>query len=82
MFKAYFQSTVHEKWKSPFQIRIVNISFFLEDGTMKISEPATENSGIEQGFRVHFKIKFFISQNNWKILFFLYRKLSIWLLIK
>lgn len=55
MFKGYFQATVHERWKSSFQIRIVSISFFLEDGTMKISESATDNSGIEQGLRVHFK---------------------------
>ncbi|XP_076165336.1 EF-hand domain-containing family member C2 [Ptiloglossa arizonensis] len=49
MFKAFFQETVQERWKTAYQIRIVNISFFLEDGTMKISEPSTENSGLEQG---------------------------------
>ncbi|XP_033227774.1 EF-hand domain-containing family member C2-like [Belonocnema kinseyi] len=52
MFKGYFQETVHERWKSSLQIRTVNISFFLEDGTMKISEPVTDNSGIEQGLIV------------------------------
>ncbi|XP_054011468.1 EF-hand domain-containing family member C2-like isoform X1 [Hylaeus anthracinus] len=49
MFKAFFQETVQERWKTAYQIRIVNISFFLEDGTMKVSEPSTENSGLEQG---------------------------------
>ncbi|XP_043250986.1 EF-hand domain-containing family member C2-like [Colletes gigas] len=49
MFKAFFQETVQERWKTAYQIRVVNISFFLEDGTMKISEPSTENSGLEQG---------------------------------
>ncbi|XP_076666414.1 EF-hand domain-containing family member C2 [Andrena cerasifolii] len=49
MFKAYFQETVHERWKTAYQVRVVFISFFLEDGTMKISEPAVNNSGLEQG---------------------------------
>ncbi|KAK9294825.1 hypothetical protein QLX08_010689 [Tetragonisca angustula] len=49
MFKAFFQETVHERWKVAYQIRVVNISFFLEDGTMKISEPSVDNSGLEQG---------------------------------
>ncbi|KZC10057.1 PREDICTED: EF-hand domain-containing family member C2-like [Dufourea novaeangliae] len=49
MFKAFFQETVQERWKTAYQIRVVNISFFLEDGTVKISEPPTNNSGIEQG---------------------------------
>ncbi|XP_017882993.1 EF-hand domain-containing family member C2-like [Ceratina calcarata] len=52
MFKAYFQETVHERWKTPYQIRVVNISFFLEDGTMKVSEPTVDNSGLEQGILV------------------------------
>ncbi|XP_046604333.1 EF-hand domain-containing family member C2-like [Neodiprion virginianus] len=51
MFKAYFQETVQERWQS-FQIRVVIISFFLEDGTIKISEPAVDNSGLEQGVLV------------------------------
>ncbi|XP_050598215.1 EF-hand domain-containing family member C2-like isoform X2 [Bombus affinis] len=49
MFKAFFQETVNERWKVAYQIRVVNISFFLEDGTMKISEPSVDNSGLEQG---------------------------------
>nr|XP_012139231.1 PREDICTED: EF-hand domain-containing family member C2-like isoform X3 [Megachile rotundata] len=52
MFKAYFQETVQERWKAAYQIRVVNISFFLEDATMKISEPPTSNSGLEQGVLV------------------------------
>ncbi|XP_078033235.1 EF-hand domain-containing family member C2 [Augochlora pura] len=49
MFKAFFQETVQERWKTAYQIRVVNISFFLEDGTMKVTEPPTNNSGLEQG---------------------------------
>ena len=52
MFKAFFQETVHERWKVAYQVRVVNISFFLEDGTMKISEPSVDNSGLEQGSTV------------------------------
>ncbi|KAL6255776.1 hypothetical protein P5V15_013019 [Pogonomyrmex californicus] len=52
MFKAFFQETVQEKWKTAFHIRVVNISFFLEDGTMKIVEPSVDNSGLEQGVLV------------------------------
>ncbi|KAL2714276.1 EF-hand domain-containing family member C2 [Vespula squamosa] len=52
MFDAYYQETVQERWKSSFQIRVVTISFFLEDGTMKISEPIVDNSGLEQGVLV------------------------------
>lgn len=54
MFKAFFQETVQEKWKTAFHIRVVNISFFLEDGTIKIVEPSVDNSGLEQGLTVHF----------------------------
>ena len=56
MFKGYFQETVQERWNTAYQIRFVNISFFLEDGTMKISEPVSKNSGINQGLTVHFFI--------------------------
>ena len=52
MFKAYFQETVQERWQSAFQIRAVTISFFLEDGTIKIAEPAIDNSGLEQGLTI------------------------------
>lgn len=53
MFKAFFQESVHER-NTAYQVRVVNISFFLEDGTMKISEPSVINSGLEQGLTVHF----------------------------
>lgn len=49
MFKAYFQETVQERWQACFQVRVVTITYFLEDGTMKIVEPSTDNSGLEQG---------------------------------
>ncbi|XP_043275434.1 EF-hand domain-containing family member C2-like [Venturia canescens] len=49
MFKAYFQETVQERWQACFQVRVVMITYFLEDGTMKIVEPAIDNSGLEQG---------------------------------
>ncbi|XP_011304473.1 EF-hand domain-containing family member C2 [Fopius arisanus] len=52
MFQGFFQETVEERWKSSHQIRLVTISFFLEDGTMKIVEPAISNSGLEQGVLV------------------------------
>ncbi|KAK0180026.1 hypothetical protein PV327_005709 [Microctonus hyperodae] len=52
MFKAYFQETVQERWKASYQVRIVTISFFLEDATMKIVEPSVNNSGLEQGILV------------------------------
>lgn len=52
MFKAYFQETVQEQWQASFRIRVVIISFFLEDGTIKISEPVVDNSGLEQGLTV------------------------------
>ena len=54
MFKAFFQETVQERWKTAYQVRVVFISFFLEDGTMKISEPSVNNSGLEQGSTVFY----------------------------
>ncbi|CAG5095489.1 Similar to efhc2: EF-hand domain-containing family member C2 (Danio rerio), partial [Cotesia congregata] len=43
MFKAFFQESVQERRESGRQIRVVTISFFLEDGTMKIVEPSVSN---------------------------------------
>ncbi|XP_014212751.1 EF-hand domain-containing family member C2-like [Copidosoma floridanum] len=51
MFNAYFQESIHEG-RYPYRIRLVNISFFLEDGTIKVSEPSVDNSGLEQGVLV------------------------------
>ncbi|KAJ8680578.1 hypothetical protein QAD02_016365 [Eretmocerus hayati] len=50
-FKAYFQDSIHEG-REPYRVRFVDISFFLEDGTMKVSERPIENSGLEQGILV------------------------------
>ncbi|XP_074113019.1 EF-hand domain-containing family member C2 [Cotesia typhae] len=52
MFKAFFQQSDQERRESGRQIRVVTISFFLEDGTMKIVEPSVNNSGLEQGVLV------------------------------
>lgn len=73
MFKAFFQETVQEKWKTAFHVRVVNISFFLEDGTIKIVEPSVDNSGLEQGLTVHlifiiFLYRYFVNT----ALFYLY----------
>ncbi|XP_058803403.1 EF-hand domain-containing family member C2-like [Phymastichus coffea] len=51
MFKAYFQESL-ASGREPYRVRLVDISFFLEDGTMKVSEPSIENCGLEQGVLV------------------------------
>jgi len=48
-FYAYFQEPVHEDPRENFRVRHCIIYFYLEDGTMMISEPKIENSGIAQG---------------------------------
>lgn len=48
-FYAYFQEAVHENPKENFRVRKCAICFYLEDGTMLVSEPKMENSGIPQG---------------------------------
>lgn len=48
-FYAYFQEAVHENPKESFRIRGCHVLFYLEDGTMMVSEPKIENSGIKQG---------------------------------
>ncbi|KAL7303856.1 hypothetical protein TKK_0003978 [Trichogramma kaykai] len=50
-FKAYFEELLWED-RTARRVRYVTIGFFLEDGTLKISEPATDNSGLEQGVLV------------------------------
>jgi hypothetical protein len=45
-FFAYFQEPVVENPTENFRIRNVVLTFFLEDGTMQITEPKVENSGI------------------------------------
>ncbi|RZC36583.1 EF-hand domain-containing family member C2 [Asbolus verrucosus] len=48
-FDAFFQETLQEVRGAPFQVRRVKIYFFLEDGTIQVTEPKVENSGIAQG---------------------------------
>jgi len=48
-FDAYFQEPVHENPKETFRIRCCSILFYLEDGTMMVSEAKVKNSGIPQG---------------------------------
>ncbi|XP_063536480.1 EF-hand domain-containing family member C2-like [Cydia strobilella] len=48
-FEAYFQQTLHEMRSASSVLRKVNIFFFLEDGTIKVMEPRTDNSGMSQG---------------------------------
>jgi len=48
-FNAYFQEPVHEDPKENFRVRQCAVFFYLEDGTMMISEPKVENAGIPQG---------------------------------
>lgn len=48
-FSGYFQESLQEVYKAPYQIRKIKIYFYLEDDTMQVSEPRTDNSGIPQG---------------------------------
>jgi hypothetical protein len=48
-FFAYFQEPVHENPKENFRVRHCVIYFYLEDGTMMVSEPKIENAGLPQG---------------------------------
>ncbi|XP_072948827.1 EF-hand domain-containing family member C2-like [Epargyreus clarus] len=48
-FKAFFQQSLHEMRSGNHILRKVDIFFFLEDGTIKVVEPKTENSGLSQG---------------------------------
>ncbi|XP_022814037.1 EF-hand domain-containing family member C2-like [Spodoptera litura] len=48
-FQAFFQQTLHENRSGSHILRKVNILFYLEDGTIKVMEPKTENSGLTQG---------------------------------
>ncbi|XP_052753488.1 EF-hand domain-containing family member C2-like isoform X2 [Galleria mellonella] len=48
-FQAFFQQTLHEMRSASHILRKVDIFFFLEDGTIKVMEPKTENSGLSQG---------------------------------
>lgn len=48
-FYAYFQESVQERREEKYRIRRVNIYFYLEDDSVHVSEPKTQNSGIPQG---------------------------------
>ncbi|KAG6456585.1 EF-hand domain-containing family member C2 isoform X1 [Manduca sexta] len=48
-FQGYFQQSLHEMRSASHILRKVEIFFFLEDGTIKVMEPRTENSGLSQG---------------------------------
>nr|XP_029712249.1 EF-hand domain-containing family member C2-like [Aedes albopictus] len=48
-FHGFFQETLTEVDRIPYQIRKVKILYYLEDDTMQVSEPRTMNSGIPQG---------------------------------
>ncbi|XP_001361933.3 EF-hand domain-containing family member C2 [Drosophila pseudoobscura] len=52
-FNAYFKENLTEIYHAPYQVRKVRIYFYLEDGTMQVTEPKVENSGIPQGCLVH-----------------------------
>lgn len=45
-FHGYFKETLQEVHRSPYQVRPVNIYFYLEDGTMQVTEVRRDNSGL------------------------------------
>ncbi|KAI5063481.1 hypothetical protein GOP47_0022028 [Adiantum capillus-veneris] len=48
-FYCYFKESVDERREENFRVRKCTIYFYLEDGTLHISEPRQMNSGIVQG---------------------------------
>lgn len=48
-FYAFFQETVVERWDENCRYRNCVILYYMEDATIRISEPKIENSGIPQG---------------------------------
>lgn len=48
-FEAFFQEKVEESALENFRYRHCVIMYYLEDGTLQISEPRIENSGVPQG---------------------------------
>jgi len=48
-FYGYFQESIVERAGENSRYRHVSFLFYMEDGTMQISEPKAENSGIPQG---------------------------------
>lgn len=48
-FLAYFQESVVETANENYRIRKCVVYYYLEDGTIHVTEPRVENSGIVQG---------------------------------
>ena len=48
-FTGYFKESVVESQLENYRLRKVIIYYYLNDGTIYISEPKVENSGIPQG---------------------------------
>lgn len=48
-FTAYFKEAVHESPMESFRVRRCEIFFHCEDGSLRVTEPRQENSGIPQG---------------------------------
>mmetsp|Transcript_22425 Transcript_22425/g.78593 ORF Transcript_22425/g.78593 Transcript_22425/m.78593 type:complete len:763 (-) Transcript_22425:246-2534(-) len=48
-FNAYFLEPVHESAEENHRTRSITILFYVEDGTLQLSEPKEENSGLMQG---------------------------------
>jgi len=48
-FNGYFQEMVVERSDEQSRIRHVTLMYHMEDGTIRVSEPRVENSGIPQG---------------------------------
>jgi len=52
-FDSYFQESVVENKTENFRIRFCQIFYYLTDGTIHVTEPKVENSGIPQGLFVN-----------------------------
>ncbi|KAG4065244.1 hypothetical protein HA402_012686 [Bradysia odoriphaga] len=48
-FHAFFKESLNEVFQASHQVRKVKILYYLEDGTMQVSEPRIDNSGLSQG---------------------------------
>ncbi|KPI95568.1 PREDICTED: EF-hand domain-containing family member C2-like [Papilio xuthus] len=48
-FQGYYQESLHEMRSAIRVVHKLDIFFFLEDGTIKVMEPRTDNSGFSQG---------------------------------
>lgn len=48
-FDAFFLEAVHESVSENYRVRRCVLFYYLEDGTLQISEPKIENSGLPQG---------------------------------